>query len=82
MDDLKMSHEEFVEKYGDMKVKFNSYYNYQFEFKGNGIRFFVGVCSDDFYKLGISADEEYCIKDLSPYCAYIGDTRIDIGMKE
>lgn len=63
-----MTKEEFIAKYGDVKVTFDSYYKYTFSFSGtcedgNAIYVDVGGDSHDIYKLGVGTNEE-AIKNL------------------
>ena len=69
-----MTQEEFYEKYGNMKVKFSSYYKYTFTYTGNlpnGGRISVdcGANADDIYRFEVGADCEETINslELSPY---------------
>lgn len=68
--------QEFVEKYGECKVKFSSYYKYSFTFsgtdlEGNRIDCSVGGNHDDIYRLSVSVGEECYIRDLEPYYARV-----------
>ncbi len=70
-----MSKEEFLEKYGEVKVKFDFYFKYTFYFKGvlengNSILCSFGGTSDNIFKFGISS-EEISIADLNPIAAEI-----------
>ena len=63
-----MTIEEFIAKYGDVKVKFDYYYKYTFTFTGtceggNTICVDVGGNSDDIYKLDVG-NGEVAIKNL------------------
>lgn len=69
---------EFIEKYGDVKVKFDSYYKYAFTFKGtlpNGdvIDVTIGGDSDAIYRTEVVADLEESIKSLDPYQGQVWD---------
>jgi len=66
-----MTYEEFIEKYGNEKVKFKSYYKYIFNFTNNkGIIVSMGGISDDIYRCEIQADKEYLISELGITSAY------------
>lgn len=66
-----MTYDEFIEKYGNEKVKFKSYYKFTFSFTNNkGLTVHVGGHSDDVYKFDILADKEYTVSDLEPVSAY------------
>lgn len=73
-----MTREEFYEKYGDVKVKFSSYYKYTFTYTGNlpdGGRISVnwGGNSDDIYRFDVDADSEETISILYPYAGTVYD---------
>jgi hypothetical protein len=66
-----MTKEDFIEKYGEVKVKFSSYYKYTFSFSGelsDGGKICVsyGGCSDDIYRYEVSADYEETVKSVYP----------------
>lgn len=66
-----MKYEEFMEKYGDIKVKFKSYYKYSFTFEpvfsNTGIVYVtVGGSHDDIYRFDLEAEKTYAIKALEP----------------
>lgn len=57
-----MTREEFIAKYGDVKVKFVSYYKYTFTYSGTcvngfGITVDVGGDSGDIYRLDVGIEE-------------------------
>ena len=65
-----MTKDEFLQKYGDVKVKFESYYKYSFTFKGtlpNGdlINVSVGGGSEEIYRLEVGTEEQ-TIRSLDP----------------
>jgi hypothetical protein len=71
-----MTKAEFVEKYGDIKVKFANYYKYSFTFEGvlldgNRLAVRIGGSSDDIYRQSVSADIETTVADLSPYTGIV-----------
>jgi len=73
-----MTTEEFVQKYGDVKVKFSSYYKYTFDYtgdlpKGGKISVGVGGSGDDIYKFEVVADIERTISSLRPYTGVVLD---------
>jgi hypothetical protein len=66
---MKLTEEQFVEKYGDAKVKFSSYYKYTFTFvgqleDGSTITLSVGGGGDDVYRLSVEANKEYRVMEL------------------
>ena len=67
-----MTRKEFYEKYGDVKVKYSSYYKYTFTYTGtlpDGGRISVdyGANADDIYRFEVGADCEEIINSLEPY---------------
>lgn len=74
-----LSREQFIEKYGVIKVKFSSYYKFTFVFaarldNGDYIRVEVGANSDDIYRLEVYADTECTIRNLDPYAGSVWRT--------
>lgn len=66
----------FMAKYGDVKVKFSSYYKFAFFFEatlenGDIITVSVGGNSDDIYRFEVIADREETVKELEPYSGTI-----------
>lgn len=66
-----MSEEEIVEKYGDVELKFHSYYKYSFMYKGMAadgceVLAWVGGDHNDIYKMDISIDDVESLKSLWP----------------
>ena len=64
-----MNKEQILEKYGNEKVKFSSYYKYTFNFRGvaaDGTEIHAGLggSSDDIYKLDVTADKEETLNGL------------------
>jgi hypothetical protein len=64
-----MNTKEILEKYGNIKVKFKSYYKYVFTLEGmkvNGdvVEIGIGGDSDESYRLDIEPDTNYKIGDL------------------
>lgn len=75
MDD--MAYEEFIDKYGDEKVLFSSYYKYTFNFRSvNGLLVSIGGCSDEIYRASIEAGVEYSVRALNPCSAYLDGTHL------
>jgi hypothetical protein len=66
-----MTKEQIYEKYGNVKLKFSSYYKYSFGFAGiteDGERVYasIGGDSDEVYRLDVDADTEETLKTLEP----------------
>lgn len=64
-----MTREEFYEKYGDVKVKFSSYYKYTFTYEatlpdGNRLTCGYGGNHYDIYRHNVSADVEETVGGL------------------
>jgi hypothetical protein len=75
-----MTKDEFIKKYGDCRVKFKSYYKYQFVLSGEShdgkaVVITVGGNADDIYRLDIMPDEEHFVGILDPISGrvYKGD---------
>ena len=68
-----MTYNEFIEKYGDKRVKFRSYYKFDFCFNAEGEEFYVmvGSTADDIYRLSVDAKSDYSVYELEPYAANI-----------
>lgn len=67
-----MTRQEFYEKYGDVKVKFSSYYKYTFTYKatlpdGKLLTCGYGGNSDDIYRHEVGADCEESVISLQPH---------------
>lgn len=67
-----MTRQEFYEKYGNVKVKFSSYYKYTFAFNavlpdGGIITCECGGNHDDIYRFEVAAGAEDTIRSLEPY---------------
>jgi hypothetical protein len=66
-----MTRGEFYKKYGDVKLKFISYYKYSFTFGGRAsdnkfVLVTVGGSSDDIYRLEVDVDTSYNMLELYP----------------
>lgn len=66
----KMTKEQFIEKYGFVKVSFNSYFKYTFTFRGilinenTEVMISVGGSADAIYRISIDSDDEYQIDEF------------------
>ena len=71
-----LTYEEFLEKYGNEKVKFKSYYKYNFTFSNEkGLIICFGGNSDDIYKIYI-ADNDCFVSDFDCTSAYLNNVLI------
>jgi len=75
---MKITSEEFLEKYGNVKVAFQSYYKYIFTFTGTtqegyDISVSAGGSEESIYIFAVESDSHYQIRDLSPYCGEVKD---------
>ena len=64
---VEITKKEFIEKYGDIKLRFSYYYKYTFHFVSEDIKGligYIGGCSDDIYRTSISYNEEIRLEDL------------------
>lgn len=73
-----MTEEEFLEKYGKVKVKFNRYYKYTFTYMGvtdDNLTVLVDTGGDhnDIYKKEVLADTVHVVEDLYPYAGTVYD---------
>ena len=63
-----LSYEELLSQYGDIELKFSSYFKYSFTFTGQigdiRIEATIGGSSDDIYRLDIDADQIMTIRML------------------
>lgn len=67
-----MTKKQIEEKYGNVSLKFESYYKYSFRYEGiheNGDKVVAhaGGMADDIYKWEVSRDDEENIIGLDPY---------------
>lgn len=79
---LLMTKDEFYEKYGDVKIKFSSYYKYTFTYGGelpDGGRVSVdyGGNSDDIYRFDVRADCVMGLQDASRTIGFHAGTAYD-----
>jgi len=66
---MELTIEQFLEQYGDVKVKFSSYYKFTFTFIGkidddHTVIVNVGGNSNDIYREHFIADKEYTVREL------------------
>lgn len=78
-----LTSDEFYDKYGNVKVKFESYYKYTFTYRGvlengNTIVIDCGGDSDTIYKHDVGVGVEVSITTLSPYYAAVFDKNKDL----
>lgn len=74
-----MTKEEFMRDYGDVLVKFISYYEYKFTFSGllddgRSIAVGVGGGANVIYKMPVNADAEMTVTSLDPFVGHVFDT--------
>lgn len=66
-----MTKQEFMNKYGDVDVKFSSYYKYTFtftgEFDGGVVLVEVGGGSSDIYRMEVCSGLSESVGGLDPY---------------
>ncbi len=67
-----MTKNEFIEKYGDVKVKFSYYYKYTFNYIGSlpdGSKISVGYGgnADEIYKYEVVSNTEETVSNVDPY---------------
>ena len=74
-----MTRAEFYEKYGNVKVKFSSYYKYTFTYSaslpdGNKLKCGYGGNCEDIYRESVSATDEETVINLQPYQGIVCDS--------
>ena len=82
---MSINRETFIEKYGDIEVKFSHYYKYTFTFvgclpDGSSILCSVGGNPDDIYRFEVSNDSVETVASLYPYYGTI--TRDGVTQEE
>ena len=66
-----MTYEEFIEQYGDIKVRLSGYHAYVFSFvSDDGMVVSVLKNEKTIYKARYIANKEYTIQELKPVVAY------------
>jgi hypothetical protein len=78
-----ITQKQFIEKYGTVKVKFESYYKYTFTYSatlpdGKTISVGYGGNSDDIYKFSVNSDSEQTIGDCYPYTGTVYDGDVEM----
>lgn len=71
-----MNLKEMEANYGDILVRFSSYYKYNFVFKGQGLTVYAGGDKDDIYRFSVQPNEDYKIRDLPVFKIYKVDELI------
>lgn len=79
-----MTRAQFYEKYGNVSVRFVSYYKFTFTYGAtlpDGKRLLCGYggSADDIYRLEVNGDEQELVAGLEPYygSVYDGDTEVE-----
>ena len=78
-----MTREEFMEKYGNAKVKFSSYYKFSFVFSGElpdgkRISVIVGGNADDIYRMEVDVNAEETVAPLYPHSGDVWDKGVAV----
>ncbi len=78
-----MSRDEFIEKYGDVEVFFNSYYKYTFTYKGtlpDGKVITVGYGGDssEIYRYSVAVGFPTLIKNINPYTGAVYEGHVEL----
>ena len=72
-----MTREEFLQKYGDVEVKFDYYYKYEFVYKGDvdGVPISVstGGTADEIYSMDVGTNDTAKISNLMPFKGTCGE---------
>ena len=73
-----MTKQEFLDKYGNVLVRFSTYYKYSFTFAGETDNLTVtvsyGGSSDDIYRYDVSADVFLTVRDIDPNYGAVYDS--------
>lgn len=79
----KLTEEQFLEKYGEVKVFFAYYYKYSFsfvgEFEGKKINISVGGNAIDIYSFDVEPNKEYQVNELYINYATVKDGEATIA---
>jgi hypothetical protein len=78
-----MTRAEFYAKYGDIKVKFSSYYKYTFTYRaalpdGKTLTCDYGGNNDQIYRHTAVPDAEETVSNLQPYAGIIYDNGAEV----
>lgn len=78
-----MTRAEFYEKYGGVKVRFSSYYEYTFTYSatledGRKITCGYGGDSGEIYRHEVSSDSEETINSLMPYSGSVYKDGVEV----
>ena len=76
-----MTRQEFYEKYGEVIVKYSSYYKYSFTYKatlpdGSLLTCEYGGNSDEIYRFDSCADHELTLEKLEPFAGSVYKDKI------
>lgn len=75
-----MTKQEFMDKYGNVEVKFSSYYKYTFtftgEFDGGVVVVDVGGDSSDIYRMEVCSGSTESVGGLDPYSGYFAKSGV------
>ena len=67
-----MTYKEFIEKHGNDRVKFSSYYKYRFTFSNDdGLSVSYGGIADEIYRYEVDANKEYTVSEIEPDTDYL-----------
>lgn len=83
MEPKALTREEFLEKYGEVKVKFSSYYKYTFTYEGitpDGKRITCGYGGNDeaIYRHDVDASREITINVVYPFMGSVYENGVEI----
>ena len=73
----KITKEDFIKKYGNIKVNFSRYYKYSFYFVGKHedktIIVTFGGCAEDIYRFEVGCEDTYYISEVDWYSGGVYD---------
>jgi hypothetical protein len=75
--------QQFIEKYGPVKVQFKSYYKYTFTFygitaDGRSISVTAGGDADEIYRMEVAADYAETVADLDPFKGSVYEDGLEV----
>ena len=75
-----MKRDEFIEKYANAEVEFESYWKYTFVYvgmleDGSSIRVWEGGNADDIYRHSVCSDTKYTIGSIYPHAGEVRDSK-------
>jgi hypothetical protein len=78
-----LTREQFIDKYGDVEVRFSSYYKFTFTYSaqltdGSYLTVSVGGNSDEIYRFKVANNEVVTVRNLNPYTGSVYQDRQEV----